>query len=96
MFSKYQNSHLTKLVIEAYKLLKIKNYKVHPFLKRGSDERQYNSHIDLKFCQFRTKYGKQFNIILHWIILIVTLKVVMEDLMLLEINRNIIKKNLSK
>jgi len=60
MFSKYQNSPSDEAVIEAYKLLKIKNYKVFPFLKRGSDERQYNSPgIDLKISSiFRTKYGE--------------------------------------
>ena len=60
MFSKYQNSLSDEAVIEAYKLLKIKNYKVYPFLKRGSDERQYNSPgIDLKISSiFRTKYGE--------------------------------------
>ena len=60
MFSKYQNSPSDEAIIEAYKELKIKNYKIYPFLKRASDERQYNSPgVDLRISSiFRTKYGE--------------------------------------
>lgn len=59
MFTKYGNSVSDLSLIEAYKKLKIK-YKVHSFLERGSDERQYNSPgIDLSITSiFRTKYGE--------------------------------------
>jgi aminopeptidase-like protein len=59
MFTKYGNSVSDLSLIEAYKKLKIK-YKIHSFLERGSDERQYNSPgIDLPITSiFRTKYGE--------------------------------------
>ena len=60
MFSKYGNSPSDEALEQAYKSLKIRNYKIHSFLERGSDERQYNSPgVDLKISSiFRTQYGK--------------------------------------
>ena len=58
ILSKYKKSVSDLSLLEAYKNLKIK-YKIFPFLKRGSDERQYNAPgIDLPITSiFRTKYG---------------------------------------
>ena len=44
MFSKYSNSISDKALRSAYKSLNI-NYKKYSFLKRGSDERQFNSPV---------------------------------------------------
>jgi len=57
MLTKYKNTLSDFALIEAYKKLRIK-YKEYSFLKRGSDERQYNSPgIDLPIASiFRTKY----------------------------------------
>ena len=59
MFTKYNNTTSDRALVEAYKKLKIK-YKIYSFLKRGSDERQYNSPgIDLPIASiFRSKYGE--------------------------------------
>ena len=59
MFSKYANTPSDRAIVEAYKKLKIK-FKKYSFLKRGSDERQYNSPgIELPIASiFRTKYDE--------------------------------------
>ena len=59
MLSKYKNSLSDRALLTAYKKLNIK-YKVFPFSKRGSDERQFNSpFVDLKMTSiFRSKYNE--------------------------------------
>ena len=59
MLTKYGNTVSDRSLLEAYKALKIKFVK-YSFLKRGSDERQFNSPgVDLPIASiFRSKYGE--------------------------------------
>ena len=59
LLTKYKNTIADQSLLEAYKKLNIKP-KIYNFLKRGSDERQYNSPgIDLPIASiFRSKYGE--------------------------------------
>ena len=53
MFSKYKNSPSDEAIIEAYKKLKIKNYKIYSFLERGlMKDSITHQELTLKYLQY--------------------------------------------
>ena len=58
IFTKYENNLCDKYLAQAYDVLKI-SYKKFSFLKRGSDERQFNSpNVELPIATvFKSKFG---------------------------------------